>query len=78
MRVIVEVTNDVDDVISVQSWHTIAEARIAIKDAAGCYGSLEASIWRWPGDEYRSVDVPTWRMIRTTRQFVRTERFITR
>lgn len=38
-------------------------------------GEVTADIWRWPGKDYPVIDAPTWRIIRTPEQFIRSESF---
>jgi hypothetical protein len=76
MRVIADIRLN-DGRRGAHAWHTLEEARRELSTAAARYGALEADFYRMPdvaGDPF-GLDVPTWRIIRTPEQFVRTEMF---
>ncbi len=77
MRVIAEVTHK-GKPLAIQMFSTVKEARAAISRGTDTYGPLSASLWRVPVaadlDPF-GLDVPTWRIIRTDEQFIRSEDF---
>jgi hypothetical protein len=78
MRVIADITIGTAGTSTVQAWHTLAEMRAAIRPAARAHGPITADLYRWPAgveSDPFGLDVPTWRIIRTPEQFIRTEMF---
>lgn len=73
MHVIAEITRTSDGLRTVSSAPAISSLLAAVKAFAQTTGdSFTVDVYRWPGAEYPSVDVPTWRIIRTPEQYVRT------
>jgi hypothetical protein len=76
MRVIAEIRMH-DGRKGAHAWDTLTEARRELSTTAAQSGALEADFYRMPdvaGDPF-GLDVPTWRIIRTPEQFIRTEMF---
>jgi hypothetical protein len=78
MRVIADITIGSAGLTTVQAWGALAEMRAAIRATARAHGPISADVYRWPAgveSDPFGLDVPTWRIIRTPEQFIRTETF---
>lgn len=77
MKVIAEITTDPAGPKTVQAWDTLKDMRAALRAAVEQHGPIMADVYCMPdvaGDPF-GLDVPTWRIIRTPEQFIRTEMF---